>query len=647
MKQLLTLLLLLASLLFWGWQIDVWWLGVVLGILLVAAWFKRGKYDFETTSFYHIAHLSALIVAIVFALYWLDDRASQAILPTVRLLPLALIPLLLFQYLHKTSLIPSSALLFFQRKESTGTWFDMSSLFVLICLFSAGALLHQDLTYFTGVSALLLALLLIQQWHQQAKLSLLLISMFLLAEVLGLAVIDGTQYVQQRLEARVNTWLLAYNDGNKASTSMGEVGRLKLSDEIIFRVETKQSLDHPLLLLEGTYQRYMGQTWFGGAWQDKTIPWIDDVWVLRNEEVGKQSMRLYQSSEHDRQTLILPPLTTHIKGLDVESLKQTQGGRFEARGLPPLIVYEAWYGQGYAWSGEVKRSDLDVSSHEVAAIAQFAKSHDLYQINYEQGAAKVVEVLHQIFLRDFMYNTWLQAPPSSNAQTPLSRFLLETKQGHCEYFATATVLILRELGIPARYALGYSMSEWDANHEMYVVRGRDAHAWAVALVDEQWVAVDNTPPNWFALEDSHQSQFQGVWDWFANVTFSFKKWRYGDSEIEKAWWYGLLLILFIFLAVRVLSRVKMQSSDAGDCVKNDEAWLKLEKALADAGLERQQGETVRQWLQRIEDGKWSLLGKLYDIRYYADRYFTKQQQQVWNNTLQEIHDFCNEIKTRP
>jgi transglutaminase-like putative cysteine protease len=44
-------------------------------------------------------------------------------------------------------------------------------------------------------------------------------------------------------------------------------------------------------------------------------------------------------------------------------------------------------------------------------------------------------------------------------ETPLARFLLRTRSGHCEYFATATVLLLRQLGIPARYAVGYAVHE--------------------------------------------------------------------------------------------------------------------------------------------------------------------------------------------
>ncbi|MBT8330725.1 MAG: transglutaminase-like domain-containing protein, partial [Deltaproteobacteria bacterium] len=39
----------------------------------------------------------------------------------------------------------------------------------------------------------------------------------------------------------------------------------------------------------------------------------------------------------------------------------------------------------------------------------------------------------------------------------IENFLTRSRSGHCEYFATATVLLLRQAGIPARYARGYSV----------------------------------------------------------------------------------------------------------------------------------------------------------------------------------------------
>ncbi|HPH97789.1 MAG TPA: transglutaminaseTgpA domain-containing protein [Anaerolineaceae bacterium] len=58
---------------------------------------------------------------------------------------------------------------------------------------------------------------------------------------------------------------------------------------------------------------------------------------------------------------------------------------------------------------------------------------------------------------------------------PVIWFLFDVKQGYCNYYATAEVLLLRTLGIPARIAVGYAPGDYDKG--TYVVRQRHAHAW--------------------------------------------------------------------------------------------------------------------------------------------------------------------------
>ena len=63
---------------------------------------------------------------------------------------------------------------------------------------------------------------------------------------------------------------------------------------------------------------------------------------------------------------------------------------------------------------------------------------------------------------------------------PLAEFLFKTREGHCEYFATAMVLMLRTLEIPARIVNGFQMGEYNELNDMYIVRESDAHSWVEA-----------------------------------------------------------------------------------------------------------------------------------------------------------------------
>ncbi|HXY40268.1 MAG TPA: transglutaminase-like domain-containing protein, partial [Vicinamibacteria bacterium] len=79
---------------------------------------------------------------------------------------------------------------------------------------------------------------------------------------------------------------------------------------------------------------------------------------------------------------------------------------------------------------------------------------------------------------------------------PVAQFLFEKKQGYCEYFATAAVLLLRLTGVPARFVKGLRVSRRDDYGDgLFVLRESDAHAWVEAwLPGRGWVEVDPTPP---------------------------------------------------------------------------------------------------------------------------------------------------------
>lgn len=77
-------------------------------------------------------------------------------------------------------------------------------------------------------------------------------------------------------------------------------------------------------------------------------------------------------------------------------------------------------------------------------------------------------------------------------------FLFEGEKGYCEHFASAGVLLLREMGIPARYASGYVIwkSDFVQEEDGYTASVPDsrAHAWAeIYLEGVGWVPVEMTP----------------------------------------------------------------------------------------------------------------------------------------------------------
>jgi transglutaminase-like putative cysteine protease len=87
------------------------------------------------------------------------------------------------------------------------------------------------------------------------------------------------------------------------------------------------------------------------------------------------------------------------------------------------------------------------------------------------------------YLRDsgeFQYSLEMDDSDLTDEQRqldPVEQFVVYHKQGHCEYFASALVLMLRSQGIPARMVIGYKGGDWNSIGQYYLVRQKHAHAW--------------------------------------------------------------------------------------------------------------------------------------------------------------------------
>ncbi|HEU4743698.1 MAG TPA: transglutaminase domain-containing protein, partial [Anaerolineales bacterium] len=71
------------------------------------------------------------------------------------------------------------------------------------------------------------------------------------------------------------------------------------------------------------------------------------------------------------------------------------------------------------------------------------------------------------------YSQTIPEPPRN--KDSLEWVLFDYKQAYCVYYASAEVLMLRSLGIPARMAVGFAQGERDGDN--YVVRRLNSHAW--------------------------------------------------------------------------------------------------------------------------------------------------------------------------
>jgi transglutaminase-like putative cysteine protease len=98
----------------------------------------------------------------------------------------------------------------------------------------------------------------------------------------------------------------------------------------------------------------------------------------------------------------------------------------------------------------------------------------------------------QAYLRlNFDYNEAVSPPPPG--RDAVDYFLFEAQEGFCTYYASAMVVMLRSLDIPARVVSGYATGAYDYDRRAYRVLARNAHAWVEVYFPEYgWVEFEPT-----------------------------------------------------------------------------------------------------------------------------------------------------------
>ena len=117
----------------------------------------------------------------------------------------------------------------------------------------------------------------------------------------------------------------------------------------------------------------------------------------------------------------------------------------------------------------------------------------------------------QRHLKSFEYTRQL---PATARETTLHHFLFERRAGHCEYFSTAMVVMLRSVGIEARNVNGFLGGQWSGFGDYLVVTQNEAHSWVEAWFPGYgWVTFDPTPAGVGGASGSQ------MWFWPGRILF--------------------------------------------------------------------------------------------------------------------------------
>lgn len=260
---------------------------------------------------------------------------------------------------------------------------------------------------------------------------------------------------------------------------------------------------------------------------------------------------------------------------------------------------------------------------------------------------------------EFTYSTD-DAKETPNGADYVDQFLFETKIGYCDNFSTSMVIMLRTLGIPTRWAKGYTPGEGEKDAKgdkaTYTITNNNAHSWPeVFFPGTGWVPFEPTAtfsnpenfqepttetankpdtPNESSSEASKPDTTEKTPEQTDGSSSTGETKQAEQAKTDKVnntlkipswiWWIPVGLIVAIAAAAFIFRRRIRSYLLLRTLKKNpifSKTYLKLLKSLASYGYIRQSSETLRQFAVRVDTelgtNNFSKLTKIHESNIYS------------------------------
>ena len=621
-----------SGLLLWGWQCDFLPYALLMAIILEYARFSHWRIPITDKEFNHVSDLSGIILLVV-VIYLFTVNTYFGIYAILALLPFLFFLLLVAQLYSTRGKIRLSALFLSMRRIQAPEFpdgnmeIDLSFPYLLACIISASSGNHHQLQFYL-FTVLLFAWSL---WWMRPRHGSIVIWMLLytLSATAGYAGQHGVHKLQGVIEEAFLDWFDIFTwhnrDPMRNTTAIGSLGKLKLSDRILVRVDTHgEKIPGRLLLRESTYTDYGYGVWTNFQ---NTLQQIDPggdgkTWAINRIPGDNRRHTISFHMDGNRSIIPVPHGINAIISTRATSIEASAFGSIMLEMHPGWTRYDAQYTENAIYDVEPMKEDLSLPLAYKDALALLARDLGLYHMTAEQSLAGI----EKFFSDNFTYSlTQTERFPRGRY---LTKFLFETRRGHCEYFATATVLLLRAAGIPARYTVGYAIDEYSPLERQYLGRASHAHSWALAYINNSWRVVDTTPAIWADIEAEDKAflgPFVDLWSW---LTYTIATWDSRDQENaipRSVLWLALVLVLYIVWRMVIRKRLRRsggagrrpQPSQGGHIHPGFQALLsRLEQKYSPRRLD----EPLGTWIARLAD-KYGLhdLGPILEL-YYRYRF---------------------------
>ncbi len=596
-----------AALVFWGWQTGYLAAGLFMALVIEASNWVRRRWEFSPRDFHRLSDLCALIFLGMAVYRFAAGTASLA-----RWIPMAVFPLLAAQVYSRIGGVDLGAIFYVIRQQEKRRevvprrTVDIRYPVFVLTLLGASAANVRTPAFYLGVLCL-------GAWGLWPFRS---VRYRVATWVTVVALAGGIGWGGQHCLHRLQVWLenaaiewFAQREENpfRNTTAIGDIGDLKLHERIVMRVQTGSHKRSPGLFYQAGYNFYKDGLWIAARAAFSPVSPAGPNhrnWPLTGSATGGDRIRVATVLRNGRGLLALPRDTAAIEGLAAERVGRNRLGTIRVSGGPGLAVFTIRTRPSAARLSGPDAADMQMPPEEAAVVRGIASRLHLFGMTPAQS----VRAIRRYFQTGFQYG--LSQGKLAPGISPLGYFLTDSRTGHCEYFATATVLLLRAAGIPARYATGFLVHEYSPLENAFVVRLRHGHAWALAWLDGRWQPVDTTPAVWIEMESASAAVYQPVVDIFRFLSYRFDRWRWREDRAGVPdWLVWVAVLLTAVLVWRVFARkravVERSPEPAGAASglpmpPPRSPFDDIERHLSRMGYGRQPWETAAEWVLRME-----------------------------------------------
>ena len=621
------------ALIFWGYQNGFLILACLTAVVIELARVIKLRWNPSLDQINKLSDTCTVCLAGTI-IYFVSMDIETALVNILCYLPFFGFPLIVVQEYSAPGNIDVRALYLFKKKirgeaKGTAVRINLSLGFIIICLISSAAA-HKHQHPYYPVALCLIAVVLFFQRPRGSDIRIWIAAM-LVAATMGYVLQAGLHYSQRIMTRRAWYRYRMMSDSAdplRGTTALGKIGRLKPSNKIVFRVVPPENdSGNAYLLKEAAYNLLSDKVWTAAQNKFEPVPLSDDddfitgltavsdlrdIWTaaqnwnphLSVQSIGNSAvMTILTRMRKPKGVLRLPENTFTVNCPAVSGVKTNGLGTFVVDDAPGFMIYDVRYGDPGTGMLPPGKLDLRLPDREKVLFQDLAG-----ELGFSSGKStqKVLSEIKKYFLTHFSYTLDLKTDETTS---PITAFMTRTRAGHCEYFATATVLLLRAAGIPARYVTGYMAFEKSVLGDKIIVRRKHAHAWTEVFVNGRWTFFDTTPPDWTNQEASHFLK-TAVPDLFSLLGYGFSLLRWGNPETKKQLLW-LLVPLGILIIRRLLRKDKTKNKKSlghaqdlttpGSMTNTPDFYIRrLEEQLVRSGFSRKPHETYEQFFIRIQ-----------------------------------------------